>query len=85
MHETKRCYCEHRIVSLGQPYIRPIKRGKRSHATEFGAKVAINLTEGYTRIDRLSWENFNKSTLLEDGDQRNKQFSLCGSAISSSK
>ena len=72
MHETKRCYCEHRIVSLGQPYIRPIKRGKKSRATEFGAKVAINLTEGYTQIDRLSWENFNESTLLQDSVERYK-------------
>jgi len=72
MYETKRCYCEHRIVSLSQPYIRPIKRGKKSHATEFGAKVAINLTEGYTRIDRLSWENFNESTLLQESVERCK-------------
>ena len=72
MFETKSCYCEHRIVSLSQPHIRPIKRGKKSHPTEFGAKVAISLTEGYTRIDRLSWENFNESTLLQDSVERYK-------------
>jgi len=34
--------------------------------------VAISLTEGYTRIDRLSWENFNESALLQESVERYK-------------
>lgn len=31
-----------RIVSIGQPYVRPIVRGKKSADVEFGAKVSIS-------------------------------------------
>lgn len=53
-----------RIVSLSQPFVRPIKRGKVNHDTEFGAKVAISLINGYAFIDKLSFNNFNEGILL---------------------
>ena len=28
---------------------------------EFGAKVSVSLVEGYTFIERMSWDNFNES------------------------
>ena len=31
--------CENRIVSLEQPHVRPIQRGKRPNPTEFGQKL----------------------------------------------
>ena len=40
---------------------------------DFGAKVAISLTEGYVQIDRLSWENFNESTLLQESVERYRE------------
>jgi len=40
---------------------------------DFGAKVAISLTEGYVRIARLSWENFNESTLLKGSVERYRE------------
>jgi hypothetical protein len=50
-----------RIVSISQPHVRPIVRGKVSSSTEFGAKISLSFVEGYTFIDRLSWEAFNES------------------------
>ena len=73
MYETKSRTCAQRIVSLSQPHVRPIKRGKKKQPTEFGAKVAISLTEGYVQIDRLSWENFNESTLLQESVERYRE------------
>ena len=73
MYETKSRTCAQRIVSLSQPHVRPIKRGKKKQPTEFGAKVAISLTEGYVQIDRLSWENFNESTLLKESVERYRE------------
>lgn len=49
-----------RIVSISQPHVRPIKRGKAGSDTEFGAKLSVSLVEGYAFVDRTSWDNFNE-------------------------
>jgi hypothetical protein len=50
-----------RIVSLSQPQIRPIIRGKAGKSVEFGAKLSASCFEGYVILDRISWDNFNES------------------------
>ncbi len=35
-----------RIVSLQQPYIRPIVRGKAKQSVEFGAKIDCSMLDG---------------------------------------
>ncbi|MEG4202258.1 IS5 family transposase, partial [Microcoleus sp. Pol12A5] len=52
---------EERIVSLSQPHIRPIVRGKAGKKVEFGAKLSASCFEGYVFLDRISWDNFNES------------------------
>ena len=54
-----------RIVSLSQPWIRPIKRGKQNADTEFGAKIEMSDVQGYLRVEHLSWNAFNESTTLQ--------------------
>jgi hypothetical protein len=49
-----------RIVSISQPHVRPIKRGKAGSETDFGAKVSISLVDGVSYVDRISWDNFNE-------------------------
>jgi len=49
-----------RIVSISQPYIRPIVRGKSGKEVEFGAKTSVGLVEGYVYFDRLSWNAYNE-------------------------
>ena len=49
MPDQKTRRVEHRIVSLHQPHVRPIVRGKAGHETEFGAKLTARLEDGYTR------------------------------------
>lgn len=68
VYEQKRLMLEsgthsipHRIVSLAQPWVRPIVRGKVHANTEFGAKLHISLVDGYARIERLDFEPFNES------------------------
>ena len=51
----------HRIVSLSQPWVRPIVRGKAHVNTEFGAKLHISLVNGYVRIERLDFATLNES------------------------
>src|SRR4028118_469377 len=54
-----------RIVSLSQPHIRPIVRGKAGKPVEFVAKISASYFEGYVFLDRISWDNFNESTDLK--------------------
>ena len=37
---------EHRIVSIHQPHVRPIVRGKTNAKVEFGAKIQVSLSNG---------------------------------------
>ena len=43
-----------RIVSLHQPQVRPICRGKSGKKTEFGPKGALTLVNGFLFLDKLS-------------------------------
>jgi transposase, IS5 family len=61
MYENKEQRIDDRIVSLTQPHIRPIIRGKAGTPVEFGAKLSVSYHNGYVFIDRLSWDNFNES------------------------
>ena len=66
MYDTKTHRVENRIVSISQPYVRPIVRGKVTADTEFGAKVAVSLVNGYAFVDKLSWDNFNEGVELKN-------------------
>jgi len=50
-----------RIVSIHQPQIRPIVRGKARAATEFGAKISVSVVHGYSFLDHLRWDAYNES------------------------
>lgn len=54
-----------RIVSLEQPHVRPIVRGKKPNPTEFGQKIHLSTVAGYTFLELTSWENFNESQDLK--------------------
>ena len=64
MYEQKTNRIEDRIVSLTQPHIRPIVRGKAGSSVEFGAKISASCVDGYVFLDYLSWDNFNESNHL---------------------
>jgi hypothetical protein len=55
-----------RIVSISQPHVRPIKRGKAGSATEFGAKISASLVDGFTFVDRINWDNYNEAGDLKE-------------------
>lgn len=64
MYENKTHRVEDRIVSISQPHVRPIVRGKASADVEFGAKIAVSRVNDCFRIETLSWNNFNEGTEL---------------------
>ena len=54
-----------RIVSISQPYIRPIVRGKAKAPVEFGANLDMSIDEtGFARLERLSFDAYNESDVL---------------------
>lgn len=53
-----------RIVSIHQPHVRPIVRGKSNAKVEFGAKVHLSLVDGYAFLDEVSWDAFNEGSHL---------------------
>lgn len=55
-----------RIVSIHQPHIRPIVRGKEGRDVEFGAKINVSLQAGYGRINQLNFEAYNESVYLKN-------------------
>jgi transposase, IS5 family len=61
MYENNSSRIDDRIVSLTQPHVRPIIRGKAGSSVEFGAKLSASCYEGYVFLDRISWDNFNES------------------------
>ena len=54
-----------RIVSIPQPFIRPIVRGKKRTAVEFGAKYDVSIDEnGHARLEKISFDAYNESSVL---------------------
>jgi len=64
MHKNKVNSVDHRIVSIHQPHVRPIVRGKRNAKVEFGAKIQVSLMNGFAFLDDLDWEAFHEGTRL---------------------
>jgi hypothetical protein len=64
MHENKTQRVDDRIVNITQPHVRPIKRGKAGRDTEFGAKLSLSVVDGFSFVDRLSWDSYNEGSDL---------------------
>ena len=45
-----------RIVSVSQPFVRPIVRGKAGKSVEFGIKLDISVVNGWTRLEYHSFD-----------------------------
>jgi len=60
MLQNKTHHVAGRIVSIRQPHVRPIVRGKAGADTEFGAKVSMSMVDGFVHVDRISFEAFNE-------------------------
>ncbi|MEG3960559.1 IS5 family transposase [Microcoleus sp. herbarium2] len=74
MWSNKKQSIPDRIVSITQPHIRPIVRGKAGTAVEFGAKLSASCVDGYIFLDRISWDNFNESVDLKAQVEAYKEF-----------
>ena len=65
MYDNKTHSVKDRIVSISQPYIRPIVRGKAKSPVEFGAKIDMSIDEnGMARLEKLSFDAYNEEDVL---------------------
>ena len=71
MYQNKVHSVENRIVSITQPWIRPIVRGKTKTPVEFGAKFDLSVDDnGLGRIEKISYDAYNESTVLIEAVER---------------
>lgn len=54
----------YKIVSISQPYVRPIMRGKAQASTEFGAKLDFSIDNSFARVKKLSFDPYNEGEVL---------------------
>ncbi len=64
MYKSNSRSCSDRIISISQPHVRPIVRGKAGKAVEFGSKISVSVVGKLAFVDRLSWDAFNESVDL---------------------
>jgi len=62
-----------RIVSVSQPHIRPIVRGKAGSEVEFGQKISFSVVDGFTFIEEQSWNNFAEGVTLIASAERYRE------------
>jgi len=66
MYDNQTHRVDHRIVSIHQPHVRPIVRGKSQAKVEFGAKIHVSLIDGISFLDEISWDAFNEGSHMMD-------------------
>lgn len=74
MYKNKTRSVGNRIVSIQQPWLRPIVRGKTKTPVEFGVKFDMSVDEhNHARIEKLSFDPYNESTCLQEAVERYKE------------
>lgn len=73
MYRNRTHTVTNRIVSISQPHVRAMVRGKKAADVEFGAKVSISLVDGYAFVDKIGWDNYSEAELLPDAVERYRQ------------
>ena len=69
MYKSKVHSVPDRIVSISQPWIRPIARDKVKAPVEFGAKLDVSIDE---RLEKVSFDAYNESGCLIEAVERYK-------------
>jgi len=65
MYDNRTHSVPDRIVSVSQPFVRPILRGKAGKPVEFGAKLDISVVDGWPRLECYSFDAYNEAGNLK--------------------
>lgn len=75
MYKSRKHSIDDRIVSIHQPHVRPIVRGKTQAKVEFGAKIHVSVIDGISFLDELSWDAFHEGNhMMNYVEQYRKRF-----------
>ena len=86
MYKKRTDRIDGRIVSLSQPHVRPIVRGKTGRPVEFGAKISLSVVDGMCFLDRLSWDAYNESQdLIEQIETYRQRFGVYPESVHADK
>ncbi|MQN00728.1 MAG: transposase [bacterium LCO1.1] len=74
MYDNKTHKVADRIVSIAQPYIRPIVRGKTKSPVEFGIKFDLSIDEDHMgRIEKITFDPYmNPKSLREPWNHKTR-------------
>lgn len=81
MYDQEKHSIESRIVSISQPHVRPIVRGKAGADVEFGAKISISVVKGFSYLEKVSWENYNEGCYVKEQIETYKSRFGCYPAV----
>jgi len=70
MHSKRVHSIADRIVSIHQPHVRPMVRGKAAVNTEFGAKIHLSMADGYAFLDEVGWDAYNEGSHMREYIER---------------
>ena len=70
MYDNRTHSVPDRIVSVSQPFVQPIVRGKAGKPVEFGAKLDISVVDGWTRLECCSFDAYNEAGNLREMAER---------------
>ena len=73
MYDSQTHSLEDRIVSIHQPHVCPIVRGKSQAKVEFEAKIHVSIVNGISFLDELNWNAFNEGSHMMDYVERYKR------------
>jgi hypothetical protein len=73
MYKKRSKRCDNRIISISQPHVRPIVRGKAGKSTEFGAKISVSMVDGLAFVDHIGWDAFNEGKDLKQQVEEYRQ------------
>jgi hypothetical protein len=62
-----------RIVSVSQPHVRPIVRGKARSEVEFGQKLSFSVVDGFVFIEEQRWDNFAEGKTLKASAEKYRE------------
>ena len=86
MYEARSHSIADRLVSLYQPHVRPIVRGKAKSPVEFGAKVSISLVDGFSFVEKIGWDAYNESCdLIKQIEQYRQRFGCYPASVHADK
>ena len=70
MYDNRTHSVPDRIVSVSQPFVRPIVRGKAGKPVEFDVKLDISVVDGWTRLECCSFDACNEAGNLWEMAER---------------